>query len=55
MDQATIDLVENGDWCQCCGRIQPDGETEAGNGLGSPVSCQDCIDNGLPIVDRTPD
>lgn len=55
MDQSTIDFCENGDMCQCCGKFMPEGEGDTGNGLGSPVSCQECIDNGLPIVDRTPD
>jgi len=55
MDAATIAFCENGDLCQCCGKYQPEGELDTGNGLGSPVSCQQCIDDGLPIVDRTPD
>jgi hypothetical protein len=55
MEQSTIDEVEAGDICQCCGKYQPDGETELGHGLGSPVTCQWCVDRGLPIVDRTPD
>ena len=55
MDQATIDLIEAGDMCQCCGIWMPLGEEEAGHGLGSVVSCQLCIDEGLTLVDRTPD
>jgi hypothetical protein len=55
MDQPTIDLVEAGDMCQCCGKWQPEGIEEAGHGLGSAASCQQCIDEALPIVDRTPD
>jgi len=56
MDQATIDLVEAGDMCQCCGGWMPEPDTvEAGHGLGAPVSCQKCIDDSAPIVDRTPD
>ncbi len=55
MDQIDIDLVEAGDLCQCCGVWMPLGEEEAGHRLGSPVSCQKCIDESLAIVDRTPD
>ncbi len=58
MDQTTIDLVEAGDMCQGCGLWLPEGETEEGHGLGSPVFCQECTDLGTgirPIVDRTPD
>ena len=55
MIQADIDLVEAGDICQCCGIWMPLGEEEAGHGLGSPVSCQTCIDESRAIVDRTPD
>lgn len=55
MKQEIIDLVEAGDMCQCCGIWMPVGEEEAGHGSGSPISCQDCIDAGAPIVDRTPD
>ena len=55
MRQELIDWVENGDMCQCCGKTMPEGETELGHGLGSPVSCQECIDLGRPIIDRTPD
>ena len=55
MEQALKDLIENGDYCQCCGKFMPEGETETGNGLGSPISCQQCIDDSVPIVDRTPD
>ena len=56
MEQSLIDLVEAGDMCQCCGRWMPEPDTtEAGHGLGSPVSCQKCIGESAPIVDRTPD
>ncbi len=55
MDQTTIDEVEAGDLCQCCGKFMPEPNTETGHGLGSPVTCQSCVDRGLPIVDRTPD
>lgn len=55
MDQSTIDYVEAGDICQCCGKFMPEGVFDFGHGEGSPVSCQKCIDDGMPIVDRTPD
>ena len=58
MNQETIDAVENGDICNCCGKwMTQDGIDSGvyGHGDGSELSCQDCIDAGATPVPKVLD
>lgn len=52
--------LDNGDFCQCCQRMMPEDPAtggplnenqKVGDGLGSPVTCVECIDISKPIVE----